>query len=249
MSPMPTVSATGIPPLAHWDARLRLVALLLLAFAFSAATQLRAVPLMLGITTVFWLLSRLPLGNLLRRLRYPSILVLCMALALLLRRSPNTLFHVGSFGISQEGAQAAALLLTRFYCILTLAFAFLSISPLLHIIEALRALRVPFIMVDMALLMARYLEVLKQDLHNMKLATQLRGFRSTGWSMHTVKTQSWLAASLLLRSYERADGIYKAMRLRGYGQKAGLRHPPLTHRDWLFFAITVLLAATIFWLG
>ncbi len=58
-----------------------------------------------------------------------------------------------------------------------------------------------------------------------------------------------LAASLLLRSYVRADGIYHAMRLRGYGQEASLRHPPLTRRDWLFFAITVLMAATIFWLG
>ena len=249
MNSMPTASATGTPPLARWDARLRLVALLPLAFAFSAATQLHTVPLMLGITTVFWLLSGIPLGNLLRRLRYPSVLVLCMALALLLRQGNNPLFHIGRFGISQESAQAAALLLTRFYCILTLAFAFLSISPLLRIIEALRALRLPFIMVDMALLMARYLETLKQDLHNMKLATQLRGFRSKGWSMQTVKTQSWLAASLLLRSYVRADGIYHAMRLRGYGQEAGLRHPPLTRRDWLFFAITVLMAATIFWLG
>lgn len=236
-------------PLARWDMRLRLLALLALAFAFSAARHMHAAVLMLGITGGFWLLSGLNPASLLQRLRYPSVLVACMAVAVLLRPGPTPLWQIGRIAISQEGAQAAALLLARFYCILTLAFVFLSVSPMLHVIEGLRALRIPFVMTDMALLTARYLETLKQDLQHMKLATRLRGFRNKGWSMQTMKTQSWLAASLLLRSYERADGIYKAMRLRGYGQRTS----PYTHRptvqDWLLFAFSLLLAAGTFWLG
>lgn len=238
-------------PMARWDARLRLPALLLLAFAFSAVKQVNAVLPMALITVGMWQLSGLRLGALLQRLRYPSILIACMALALLLRKGPTPLFQFHAITISQEGAQAAFLLLARFYCILILAFSFLSVSPLLHILEAMRALHVPFIMVDMALLMVRYLETLKQDLHNMNLAANLRGFQNKGWSMQTVKTKSWLAASLLLRSYERADGIYKAMRLRGYGQEAMMRkkRPPIGKRDWLLFGIALLLAGGIFWLG
>ena len=228
---------------------MRLVALLLLAFAFSAVLQLRAVPLMLTVTAAFWLLSGLQTRYLLQRLRYPSILVWCMALALLLRGGSTVWYKFGSIAVSREGAQAAALLLVRFHCILTLAIAFLSVSPLLNVIEALRALRVPFIMVDMALLLMRYLEVLKQDLRNMNIAVRLRGFQNKGWSMQTVKTKSWLAASLLLRSHERAEGVYKAMRLRGYGKEAALHAQPLARNDWLFFIITLLLAASIFWLG
>ena len=236
--------------LARQDMRLRLLALLLLAFAFSSVRHMRAVPPMLLIAASAWWLSGQSAGAMLRRLRYPSLLIACMALAVLLRRGDTAWLHVGGWVISQQGAQAAAVLLARFYCILILAFAFLSVSPLLHVLDALRALGVPFIMVDMALLMMRYLETLKQDLHNMQLAAQLRGFRNKGWSMHTVKTKSWLAASLLLRSYERADGIYKAMRLRGYGQATARRKPPpATSSDWLFFGTTVLLAGSVAWLG
>lgn len=237
------------PLLAHWDARLRLLALLALAFAFSAVRQLQAVPLMLLIAGASCWLADLRGRTLLQRLRLPSVLIAGMALAALFRSGPTPWLQFGGITISTAGAQAAALLLARVYSILILAFSFFQASPLLHVIEALRALRLPYILVDMALLMARYLETLKQDLHNMSQAARLRGFRQKGWSMHTIKTQSWLAANLLLRSYERADGIYKAMRLRGYGQAVALHTPPATLRDWLFFGLALLLAAALFWLG
>lgn len=245
----PAAAIASASALARWDARLRLLALLLLAFAFSAVRQWQAVPLMLLMATASCWLASLPLRTLWQRLRLPSLLVAGMALAVLLRRGPTPWLQIGSFALSAEGAQAAALLLARVYSILTLAFAFFHATPLLRMIEALRALRLPYILVDMALLMARYLETLKQDLHNMSQAARLRGFRQKGWSMHTVKTQSWLAANLLLRSYERADGIYQAMRLRGYGQASSTCLPPPRANDWLGFAIALALAATLFWLG
>ncbi|MDO4795401.1 MAG: energy-coupling factor transporter transmembrane component T [Brachymonas sp.] len=248
-TPGPTAPSPGTPALARWDMRLRLLALLLLAFAFSTVKQLRALPLMLAATVIFWLLSGLPLRSLLRRLRYPSVLLAGMALAVLLRDGPTPWLQLGRITISREGAHAAAMLLARFYSMLILAFAFLSASSLLHVIEGLRALRLPYILVDMALLMARYLETLRQDLHHMNLAARLRGFRNAGWSLRTLKTQSWLAASLLLRSYERADGVYQAMRLRGYGQGAALRQPAPSKSDWLFFALTLGLAALLFGWG
>jgi hypothetical protein len=57
--------------LAQWDVRMRLVALLLLTFSFSAVLRLRAVPLMLTVTVSFWLLSGLRTRYLLQRLRLP----------------------------------------------------------------------------------------------------------------------------------------------------------------------------------
>lgn len=244
-----STAAPAASALAQWDARLRLLALLALAFAFSAVRQWQAVPLMLLIAAASCWLAALPVRALLQRLRLPSILVAGMALAVLLRHGPTPWLRIGSLTLSAEGAQAAALLLARVYGILTLAFACFHATPLLRMIDALRALRLPYILVDMALLMARYLETLKQDLHHMQLAARLRGFRQRGWSMHTLKTQSWLAANLLLRSYERADGIYQAMRLRGYGLVNPHGLPPPRARDWLCFTAALALAAALFWLG
>ena len=235
--------------LARWDARLRLLALLLLAFACSSVTRVQTLVPMLVVTGGIWALSGLPLRYLLQRLRYPSLLVLFLAAALLFGSGKTVLYKLGFVTIHREGLDAALLVAVRFYAILTLAVAFLSVAPLLVNIAAMRALGVPFVMVDMALLMARYLDVLTQDLHNMRIAMRLRGFQDKGWSLKTVKTTAWLAASLLLRSYERAEGVYKAMRLRGYGQVIAANRQPLATRDWLGFAAVLLLAAGLCWLG
>lgn len=235
--------------LARWDARLRLLALLLLAFACSSVTRVQTLVPMLVVTGGIWALSGLPLRYLLQRLRYPSLLVLFLATALLFGSGKTVLYKLGFVTIHREGLDAALLVAVRFYAILTLAVAFLSVAPLLVNIAAMRALGVPFVMVDMALLMARYLDVLTQDLHNMRIAMRLRGFQDKGWSLKTVKTTAWLAASLLLRSYERAEGVYKAMRLRGYGQVIAANRQPLAARDWLCFAAVLLLAAGLCWLG
>ena len=242
--------AGGGSPLARWDARLRLPALVLLAFAFSSVKDVRAIAPMLLVAGAFWALSGLPVRYLLHRLRYPSMLVLFFAAALAFGSGKTVLYKLGFVSVTREGLDAAMLVAGRFYAILTLAIAFLSVAPLLANIAAMQALGLPFIMVDMALLMVRYLEVLKQDLHNMHISMRLRGFQNKGWSLKTVKTSAWLAASLLLRSYERADGGYKAMRLRGYGQEAATRHyPPIAANQWLCFALVAGLSGLVFWLG
>jgi cobalt/nickel transport system permease protein len=50
----------------------------------------------------------------------------------------------------------------------------------------------------------------------MERAMRLRGFR--GRSFRGLTALASLAGSLLVRSYERSDLVYKAMVLRGYGQ-------------------------------
>lgn len=229
------------------DARLRLLGMVLLAFAYSAIQDVRAVPAMLAVTIVLWLLSGFSLRYVLRRLFYPSFFVLFLALGLLLFGGKTVIYQMGFINITREGLHAAILVTTRFYCILTVAIALLLVSPLLTNIAAMRALKLPYIMVDMALLMMRYLEVLKQDVHSMNISMRLRGHKNTAWSLQTIKTSAWLAGSLLVRSYERADGVYKAMRLRGYGQEnATIYQKPLTAVDWIFFAAIVLIAIGFF---
>lgn len=229
------------------DTRLRLLAMMLLAFAYSSIKNVYAVPVMLLVTAVLWSLSGLTVRYLLQRLFYPSLFVLFLALALLLFGGKTVIYSIGFLTVTREGLHAAILVASRFYCILTLAIAFLMVSPLLTNITAMRALKLPYIMVDMALLMMRYLEVLQQDMQSMHISMRLRGHKNKAWSLQTIKTSAWLAGSLLVRSYERADGVYKAMRLRGYGQEnATVHQKPLTATDWIFFAVIILIAIGFF---
>jgi cobalt/nickel transport system permease protein len=51
----------------------------------------------------------------------------------------------------------------------------------------------------------------------MRRATVLRGFRPRQLSRRNLQVYAALAGSLLIRSYQQSEQVYKAMQLRGYG--------------------------------
>jgi cobalt/nickel transport system permease protein len=125
--------------------------------------------------------------------------------------------------------------------ILITGFILLGTTPFLDILKALRSLGLPSLLTDMTLLTYRYLYDIAEQLATMQQAMGLRGY---GYRRQTTRQRwRWLAAllgTLLLRSYERSQRVYKAMRLRGYGQvTAGLPSP-----DQLYRTSTTTLMAT-----
>lgn len=240
----------GVALLHRWDPRLKIIALLLLAFAFSSITDLRAVPVMAALTLLFWRISAVPAWMLLHRLRYPSLLIMLLIVVLPFAGGATPLLDIGYLTITREGLQSAVLIAARFYSILILAILFLGSTPVLLNIRACQSLGLPAIMADMALLMVRYLDVLGQDLQRMRRSMHVRGHQGHTCSWNTIRTTAWLAGNLLLRSYERAEGVYKAMRLRGYGHTE--RTPTnfsATVADRAAFAVVTVMAMGLTWLG
>lgn len=240
----------NVPILQRWDPRLKIIALLVLAFSFSSVSDLRAVPAMIVLTLFFQAISGMPVRTLLRRLRYPSLMIVLLVVILPFAGGKTPLIQMGFLTISREGLESALLIAARFYSILALAIIFLGGSPILTNIRAFQALGLPYIMADMALLMARYLDVLALDMRRMRRAMQLRGHEGGTFSLKTLRTTAWLAGSLLLRSHERAEGVYKAMRLRGYGaresQPARFSAAPA---DGAALAAVTVMAMGLIWLG
>lgn len=201
----------------RWDPRLKMLGLLLLAFTFSYITNIRLLPVMIGLTLAVVGISGYPVRKLLRRLRYPSLIILCLVVLLPVSSGSTPLLQLGRLIVTKEGSQAAVLVATRFFCILTLATVFLDTTPLIGNIRAIQALGMPYVMADMALLVVRYLNVLGNDLHRMRRSMKLRGHTEKTFSWKSLKTMAWLTGSLVLRSHERSLDVYRAMRARGYG--------------------------------
>jgi cobalt/nickel transport system permease protein len=110
----------------------------------------------------------------------------------------------------------------------------------------MRALGLPLIMVDMALLAFRYLHELGQDLSRMLTSMRLRGFRQHSFSPAGLKTFAWLSGSLLVRSYERSEWVYRAMILRGYGQPSRPQEEfKARPGDALILGVVILTAAAL----
>ncbi|TVQ98165.1 MAG: cobalt ECF transporter T component CbiQ [Desulfovibrionales bacterium] len=245
-------SATDSPaaPFVHrWDPRMKLIGLLLLAFTFSFVTNPRVLPVMIALTLVVVAVSRYPLNLLLRRLRYPSLVILGLIALLPFISGFTPLVEWGGLTITREGLQAAILVATRFFCIVTLAAVLLGTTPLLRTITAMQALGLPSIMADMTLLVIRYLEVLSADLRRMRIAMRLRGHAEQRRPWRNLPTLAWLTGSLILRGYERSQGVYNAMRLRGYGH-APIRQSEFTanRKDLLALAGICALSGILIWL-
>jgi len=240
----------GRSPIHSWTPRLKLLSLGLLMFAFAAVRQLPLVLPMLAATAAIYALSGLPISFLLRRLRYPGLFILTVVLILPLTSGESVLFEWGLLAVRQEGLLAMTLVVSRFVCILTLGFVLLGTTPFVALLRSLRSLGLPALLTDMTLLTYRYLFETADMLGTMQRSMRLRGFGHTKrrwFSLHKQDMQRLvgLLGTLLIRSYERSEKIYTAMRLRGYGR---LKRPPIQDRAGVnsLFLTGVTVAAALF---
>ena len=157
------------------DPRLRVAALLTLAFGFSALHAPAALALMVVATLglVWW--SGTPARRLLRALRLPGVVVAGLVVVLPFTSGDHVIAAVGPLTLRAEGLAAATGIALRFVAIFTLIVVFVGALPLSHLIGALRGLGLPALLVDMALLTLRHIEDLRHDLARMQTAMRLRG--------------------------------------------------------------------------
>jgi len=211
-------------PIHRWEARAKLIGLLALIFAFAFVQNLRLVPAMLAVALLVYGLSRLPLSFLAARLCYPGLFILGVVAFLPFLSGPTVLWQWGWLSIRQEGIMALLLVVGRFLSIVTLGLVLFGTTPFLAVVKAMRSLGLPALLADMLLLTYRYLFVLLEMLTTMQRSMRLRGFRyhkpqQKGWRASGQRLQrvASLLGTLFIRSYEQAEQIYVAMRLRGYG--------------------------------
>lgn len=242
----------GRSPLHTWMPQLKLLSLGLLMFAFAAIRELPLVLPMFGVTASIYALSGLPVSFLLQRLRYPGLFIFMLVLILPLTSGDTVLWQWGPVALRQEGIMAISLVVSRFLCILTLGFVLLGTTPFVTLLRSLRSLGLPVLLADMTLLTYRYLFETADMLSTMQRSMRLRGFghtRRRWFSLRKTDLQrlASLLGTLLIRSYERAERIYTAMRLRGYGQ---LRQPPAQPRadsgSLLLTTIAIIIAIAFF---
>ena len=231
-------------PLHRWDPRLKLVALMALIFAFSFVQDLRLLPAMFVVTGALYAVSKFPLSFLWTRLRYPGFFLIVVVVLLPFLSGQTVILRIGPLALRQEGCLALILIAARFLSILTVGLVLFGTAPFLTSMKAVRALGLPSVLADMALLAYRYLNEIGDDLGRMETAMRLRGFQSHRLSRRGLDTLASLAGSLLVRSYERSERVYKAMILRGYGQPTrSLDDFQVRPRDVIGLVAALLVAA------
>jgi cobalt/nickel transport system permease protein len=118
-------------------------------------------------------------------------------------------------------------------------------TPFHDLVDGLRELRLPRVMIAIVGFMYRYLGVLADEATRMNRARAARsaerpGTRSGGSLRWRASVTGSMVGSLFLRSYERSERVYAAMQARGFdGELRYLPGPPLTARAIAVFALAL----------
>ena len=123
-------------------------------------------------------------------------------------------------------------------------------TPFPDLVEALRRLRVPRLLVAIIGFMYRYLAVLSGEASRLNRARLSRSAVVAGRSGGSIRWRAGvvggMVGSLFLRSYERSERVYAAMQARGFdGEFRSMGGRALTATDWTSFAI-VAAAIVVF---
>ena len=121
---------------------------------------------------------------------------------------------------TREGLDFFISVLLKSWASVTAAVVLTATTPPLRLLEALRALRIPAILVAIVMLMYRYLFVLVDEAQSLMRARTARsaaiGPKSGGSLVWRAKSAGGMAGSLFIRTLDRSERIYMAMLARGY---------------------------------
>jgi len=261
-------------PIHALDARIKFV----LTVAFILTVSLTPVAawsvyiLLFALILSVEILSGLGIGYVLKRalLALPFVLA---ALPVIFTLKGASLFTIslGSWTLtaSLEGLERFVSVVLKSWLSVQAAIVMASSTPFPELLQAMRAVGIPRLLVGMFGLMWRYLFVLVDEALRLMRARAARSGQSAGAGKRLAlsgaegsggsvawraRVAGGMAGNLFLRAFERSDRIYVAMLSRGYdGEVRTLPLVPLTSRGWLtlaaglFLLLLLLLFGILFW--
>ncbi|MDP2183694.1 MAG: cobalt ECF transporter T component CbiQ [Actinomycetota bacterium] len=174
--------------------------------------------------------GRLPLGFIGRKLLQvaPFAIVIGVFNPILDRQ---IVAHIGTLGIS-GGWVSYGSILSRFALTTSAALVLIGTTGMTGVCMALERLGAPDVFVTQLLFLYRYIFVLAEEALRMARARALRSFGNRGMGL---AVYGQMLGHLLLRTYDRARRIYRAMLCRGFdGHIRTLRRLQFTARDGVF---------------
>jgi cobalt/nickel transport system permease protein len=234
-----------------WLARLDVRTQLIVSLSAIAAVVASARPWLplavFACCAVLWIVARVPLVAGLGRLAGPLGLaaVVCLLRALLTGTTPLAHFDLGPWRltVTREGLAAGALVGSRVLGSVSVFILLCSITSAGQLFSALGWARLPRTWVEIAMLMHRYILILRAQVVAVIAAQRVRlGYGNFGRSMTSMAN---LAGLVMLRSMDQAEKSHEAMVARGFSGSFPV--PPLPamprRQRWITGAGVALVAA------
>ncbi|HSD83827.1 MAG TPA: cobalt ECF transporter T component CbiQ [Anaerolineae bacterium] len=212
--------------------------------------------LMLTLSLSIAMLSELGLKYVLKRSLLAVPFVLAAVPLLFTVKGPALLaVPIGSlsFTITAPGLERLLSIMFKSWVSLQVAIVFAAATPFPDMLLAMRAVKIPRLIVSLFGLMWRYMFVMVDEAIRLLRARASRsgaieGRKSGGSIAWRARVTGGMAGNLFVRSLDRGERIYAAMAARGYdGEIRLFPLPPLTSANWITTLCSLGLLAVL-WL-
>jgi cobalt/nickel transport system permease protein len=226
--------------LAHrLDPRGKIVVAALFAVLVAVSKSYAATLAGLALALIWLALTRLPVKQVLVRLLVVNSFIFFLWLVLPLTYPGDAVWRLGPLTATRQGLLFTGLITLKSNAIIIGLIALIATVPVVTLGQAMHNLRLPDKLCHLLLFTYRYLYVFEQEFHRLVQAMKIRGFQPRT-NMHTYRSYAYLAAMLLVRSYDRADRVFQAMLCRGFhGTFYSLRTFCWQRRDGIFMATSL----------
>lgn len=189
------------------------------AFVFSVviALQNELVPSLIGLLISIILISiaRIKFLEIINRLLIVDKFILLLWIVLPLTYPGEPLLKILGLKISQQGLLFTLLLTIKANAIMLILISLIATSSIFDIVHSLLHLKLPDKLVFLFFLIYRYIWVLYDEYEKIVRAAKARGFKLRN-AIHTYRTIAYIVGSLIVKSYNRAENLYRAMVCRGF---------------------------------
>jgi cobalt/nickel transport system permease protein len=230
-------------PLQRWDPRLKIFSLGAFIISVALLKTLPAALVALMIATVFLRLSNLPGHFVTHGMGGVIIFLLPFFLIMPFTYPGEDNLHFLGLPFAWEGLRLATLIFIKAVAIVITSFAIFGSSRFDVSMIALQRLKCPKILTQMLLFTYRYTFTFLEEMKRMRISMSVRGFvpKTDGY---TLRTFGNFVGTLLVRSFERTERVYKAMLSKGY---QGEFHTLVTFQsdyyDWFKSGLIIIMAA------
>jgi cobalt/nickel transport system permease protein len=229
------------------DPRMKLITAFTYAAVVALSSGFPALLAALAVSLVLIVIARLPMRKVLYRLVVVNGLILFLWIFLPFTYQGEAWFAFGPLQASREGIVFAIQITLKCNAILLALIALVATMPVATLGHAMGRLRVPDILIQLFLFTYRYIHVIFQEYDRLRNAMKARGFVPRT-NTHTYRSYAYLMGMLLVRSYDRAERIHKAMLCRGFrGKYHTLSQFSVTRGDvaYLMIMVSVILGMVL----
>lgn len=210
--------STGNSIIHGLDPRVKIIVAALFSVVVATSSRFLALLPALAISLFLVTMAKLPIKKVFYRLLLVNGLILFLWFVLPFTYKGQELFAIGPFIATKEGILLAGQITVKSNSILLSMIALLSTTQIFSLGHAMGQLHFPDKITHLFLFTFRYIHVIYKEYRRLINAMKMRGFVPRT-NMHTYKSYAYLVGMLLVRSYDRAERIHKAMLCRGFDRK------------------------------